>query len=97
MSEPSLRLIRPQAETASNIRTSKHRVGDRTELELARIAGTAKPKTVKLPLGKLVPLLMDAVKHERVWLQDFAEDPIQLDADLYDVLLAYQSLRERAA
>lgn len=86
MSKPSLRVFQPVASSEG-----------RTERELDRISGTADPKTVSLPLGKLVPLLIDAVEQERAWLNDFAEDPVRIDADLYDVLLAYQQLRERAA
>jgi hypothetical protein len=88
MSKPSLSLFRsPDAGPNAG----------RAQRELDRISGTADPRTVMLPLGKLVPLLIDAVEHERVWLKDFAEDPVHIDADFYDVLLAYQKLREQAA
>ena len=48
-------------------------------------------------MGKIVPLLMDAVSNDRAWLNDFAEDTIRIDADLYDVLLAYQQIQTRDA
>jgi hypothetical protein len=70
---------------------------DRRERELDRIAGAAPPKTVSLPLGKLVPLLMHAACSNRAWLTDFADDPVRIDADLYEVLLAYQQLPRRVA
>jgi hypothetical protein len=85
MSKPSLRVF-----PASN-------QSDRRERELDRIAGTAKPKTVSLPLGRIVPLLIDAVENDRAWLNDFADDAVHINSDLYDVLLAYQQLRDRAA
>jgi hypothetical protein len=85
MSKPSLRVF-----PASN-------QSDRRERELDRIAGTAKPKTVSLPLGRIVPLLIDAVENDRAWLNDFADDAVHINSDLYDVLLAYQQLRGRAA
>jgi hypothetical protein len=44
-----------------------------------------------------VPLLIDAVDNDRAWLNDFADDAVQINSDLYDVLLAYQQLRGRAA
>ena len=69
----------------------------RRELELDRLTGTAAPKTVSLPVGKLVPLLMDAARNDRAWLKDFADDNVVIDADLYDVLLAYQRMQEQAA
>ena len=85
MSKPALRLFPGQENS------------DRRERELDRISGTADPKTVAVPLGKIVPLLMDAVSNDRAWLTDFADDTIRIDADLYEVLLAYQQIQTRAA
>ena len=84
MTKPSLRIFPASA-------------SDRTERELDRITGTAEPKSVSIPLAKIVPLLIDAAEGDRAWLTDFAEDQVRIDADLYDVLLAYQQLRQRAA
>ena len=70
MSKPSLSVYHPES-TAPTVRT---------EMELDRISGAADPKTVSLPLSQLVPLLLDAVEHERAWLSDFAEDPVRIDA-----------------
>ena len=75
----------------------RHESTERRERELDRIAGAAEPKTVAVPLGKVVPLLMDAVANDRGWLNDFADDTVRIDADLYDVLLAYQQIQARAA
>ncbi len=85
MSQPTLRVF--QNDTPSVDR----------ERELDRITGTAEARTVAVPLGKIVPLLMDAGKHQRAWLNDFADDLIRIDSDLYDVLLAYQEMQRRAA
>ena len=87
MSKPSLHVFRNDV---------PNRKG-RRELELDRLTGTAAPKTVTLPVGKLVPLLLDAARSDRAWLNDFADDTVRLDADLYDVLLAYQQMQERSA
>ncbi len=87
MSKPSLSVFQPETNSSAG----------RTELELDRISGAAAPKTVSLTLSQLAPLLIDAVQHDRAWLSDFADDPVRIDADLYDVLLAYQQLRDRAA
>ena len=85
MSKPKLRIFSDKTE-------NQHR-----EQELDRISGAADAKTVAVPLGKIVPLLLDAAKHDRAWLNDFAEDLVKIDADLYEVLLAYQSMQRRAA
>jgi hypothetical protein len=52
---------------------------------------------VTVPLVEVLPLLADAVRSERTWLQDFAEDEITVSMDLYEVLLAYQHYRRPSA
>jgi hypothetical protein len=42
-------------------------------------------------------LLADAVRNERTWLRDFADDEITISTDLYEVLLAYQHCRRPSA
>ena len=53
--------------------------------------------TVTLPLGEVLPLLMDAVKGRRQWVGDFFDDDITISSDLYEVLLAYQHFRRPSA
>jgi hypothetical protein len=64
----------------------------RREMELDRMAGLEKPKTVALPLAQVARLLIEAAQCNRTWLMDFADDVVRIDSDLYDVLLAYQAL-----
>jgi hypothetical protein len=45
---------------------------------------------VTVPISDIFPLLAEAVRSDRVWLQDFADDEITISSDLYDVLLAFQ-------
>lgn len=47
-------------------------------------------------LREISGVLADAVSARRTWLQDFADDPIQIPNDLYDVLVAYRRLRKSA-
>ena len=70
---------------------------DRRQRELDRLTGVAQPKTVALTVGQIVPLLIDAMEKDRAWLGDFAQDTVRIDADLYDVLLAYQGIVDRRA
>ena len=51
---------------------------------------------VTVTLGDVLPLLLDALETQRVWLKDFEEDKITLSSDLYEVLLAYQNMRSAA-
>ena len=80
-----------------NLRISTATSDARRDRELDRITGTAPAKKVSIPLAKIVPLLVDAVESDRAWLHDFAEDLVTVDSDLYDVLLAYQGMNQKAA
>ncbi|WP_231612467.1 hypothetical protein [Novipirellula galeiformis] len=72
-------------------------LAERQERELDRITGVAAPKTVDVSLKHIVPLLIDAERNNRMWISDFEEDTVRIDADLYDVLLAYQQFRANEA
>lgn len=52
---------------------------------------------VRVALGDIFPLLADAVRSERTWLQDFAQDEVTISQDLYEVILAYQQFRRPSA
>jgi hypothetical protein len=52
---------------------------------------------VRARVGEIFPLLADAVRSERTWLRDFADDEIAISADLYEVILAYQHCRRPSA
>lgn len=51
---------------------------------------------VTVTLGDILPMLADAVQTRRAWLKDFEHDNLILSADLYEVLMAYQDLRQTA-
>ena len=53
--------------------------------------------TVTVSLGDVLPLLADAVRSDRTWLQDFDNDQITISADLHEVILAYQHFRRPSA
>ena len=50
-------------------------------------------RQITVALGDILPALADAANVRRAWIEDFADDPITLSADLYEVLLAYRELR----
>lgn len=56
-----------------------------------------KRETVTVSLGEIFPLLADAVRSQRTWLSDFADDQITISSDLYEVILAYQYYRRPSA
>ena len=53
--------------------------------------------TVRVSLGEILPLLADAVASDRTWLRDFADDEVEISADLNDVLQAYRHFRRPGA
>lgn len=57
----------------------------------------SKAATVTLPLGDVLPMLVDAARHQRAWLGDFLQDEITITADLYEIILAYQHYRRPSA
>lgn len=61
------------------------------------IAGSTAPRRVEVSLGQIAPILSDALRSGRCWLQDFADDTVSIDADLYEILLAYAKLRRQDA
>ena len=64
---------------------------------------TAAPATipmrdsVRLTLGEVLPLLAEAARSQRAWVDDFADDEITISSDLHEVLLAYQHFRRPSA
>lgn len=63
----------------------------------AHATDTLDEKTVRIPFGELCPLLVEAVKNRRTWLDDFEHDDVTISTDLYEVLLAYQFSRRPSA
>jgi hypothetical protein len=52
---------------------------------------------VTLPLGEVLPLLVEAASSRRAWIDDFADDNISISSDLHEVLLAYRHFRRPGA
>jgi hypothetical protein len=52
---------------------------------------------VTVSLGEIIPLLADAFKSNRSWLNDFENDEVAISTDLYEVLLAYQHYQRPSA
>ena len=63
----------------------------------ATIATEPQDNQVQVTLGEILPLLADAVRSQRTWLDDFANDPVTISTDLYEIILAYQHCRRPSA
>jgi hypothetical protein len=55
------------------------------------------PHKVTIPLGDVLPILADALRDRRGWVDDFLDDEITISTDLYEVLLAYEHYRRSGA
>lgn len=71
--------------------------GPEDNLATRALASSTKPEQVSVPLRDVFPLLADAVRSDRTWLRDFADDEISISTDLYEVILAYQHYRRPSA
>ncbi|MDB5385580.1 MAG: hypothetical protein JWM11_1226 [Planctomycetaceae bacterium] len=60
------------------------------------VAETTETPAISVPLREIAGILAEAVNGRKAWLEDFADDPIQIPADLYDVVLAYRRLKKSA-
>jgi len=52
--------------------------------------------SVRVRLGEISNALLDAVRGDRAWLEDFADDEVAVSADLFEVLSAYRRYRPGA-
>ncbi len=51
---------------------------------------------VAVSMQQVLPLLVDAVRSNRNWLNDFSDETVEISSDLYQVLLAYKEMRRAA-
>ncbi|MBA61543.1 MAG: hypothetical protein CMJ76_04180 [Planctomycetaceae bacterium] len=51
---------------------------------------------VKVKLGQILPALTDALLSQRAWVEDFEDDQIEVSKDLYEVIQAYERMRNAA-
>lgn len=58
-----------------------------TQIERPRVA---------VSMRQVLPLLVDAVRNNRNWLNDFSDESLEVSADFYEVLLAYKEMRRAA-
>ena len=47
-------------------------------------------------LGEILPALTDALLTQRAWVQDFEDDQIEVSTDLFEVIQAYERMRNVA-
>lgn len=67
------------------------------DLADATLEHQTEPRMVTVTAGDIFPLLADAVRSQRTWLHDFADEEIKISTDLYEVILAYQHCRRPSA
>jgi len=60
------------------------------------IADSPAPAMTVVRFGEILEPLADALRQHRAFLEDFADDEVQITTDLYDVLMACRRLRAGA-
>jgi hypothetical protein len=71
--------------------------GPQEETPVSLADSRVQREAISVPLMEVLPLLADAVRAERTWVRDFADDEVTISMDLYEVLLAYQHYRRPSA
>jgi hypothetical protein len=51
---------------------------------------------VNVRLADISRALLDAARRNRAWLEDFADEEVQVSPDLYEILAAYVRMRPGA-
>ena len=51
---------------------------------------------VNVRLADITRALLDAARRNRAWLEDFADEEVQVSPDLYEILAAYVRMRPGA-
>ena len=63
----------------------------------ARILDHLEQEThITVKLGEILPALTDALLTQRAWVQDFEDDRIEVSTDLFEVIQAYERMRNAA-
>lgn len=67
-----------------------------SDQDVLESCGAVEPRKVTVTMRQLLPLLIDAVRANRKWLDDFSDDTVEVSPDLFEVLVAYKELRRSA-
>lgn len=52
--------------------------------------------SINVRLADISRALLDAARRNRAWLEDFADEEVQVSPDLYEILAAYVRMRPGA-
>lgn len=59
--------------------------------------GQSIESSASMPLGDFSRIITDAVTWDRTWVQDFANEPVVLSQDLYEIIRIYDELQRASA
>lgn len=68
---------------------------DRSQVSCSKL--TEEMERVDIPLSDLVATLVDAVRKNRAWVDDFRDEKVAVSMDLYEVIHACQHYRRPSA
>ena len=81
-------------ETSTKTSTKTNNV-DIFEAKLS-IYSPSEPETVTIRLSDMLPAIRQSAKSRLAWIEDFADDPVVITKDFYEVLLTYQRMKNAA-
>ena len=61
-----------------------------------RQISAVEPDCVTVSVADVLPLMVEAALTNRAWIEDFADESLQIPQDMYEVLLAYHRYRAAA-
>ena len=76
--------------------TSTEQNSASAKVEQLCIFRPTEPATVTIRLGDILPTLQGSSSAKLAWVYDFADDPIVITKDFYEVLLTVQRLSDAA-
>ena len=59
--------------------------------------GQSIESNASMPLGDFSRIITDAVTWDRTWIRDFANEPVVLSQDLYEIIRIYDELQRASA
>lgn len=63
-------------------------------VSVADFRSVISPETVCVNAGEVLALMLHAARTNRAWLNDFADESIEISQDMYEVLLAYKRVAQ---
>jgi hypothetical protein len=100
MNKPVFRVVGLDHATCDNEYDGAETSTPSTNLEVFQaklsIYSPCEPETVTIRLSDMLAAMPTTASNRLAWVQDFADDPVVITKDFYEVLLTYQRMKKAA-